>query len=200
MSIPNLETTLKQLRLSGLAGTLSLRLQEAAANRLAHEEFLEILLQGQWTVLAEARTAQDSIGQVGALGAAPDGSVYVLDWSENKPRVRRLDPQGRWTVIASQGTELGQITYASDLTADATGKLYVVDAGRVMVRDADGKWYLIAGEDSGTSGPSRPSSITVDGHGVVFVIDGALSRLLRWTPRAKVHASAPVTDKKEGRR
>jgi len=33
MSIPNLETTLKQLRLSGLAGTVSLRLQEAAARR-----------------------------------------------------------------------------------------------------------------------------------------------------------------------
>src|SRR5438128_12677261 len=47
MSIPNLETTLKQLRLSGLAGTVSLRLQEAAANRLSHEEFLEILLQDE---------------------------------------------------------------------------------------------------------------------------------------------------------
>ena len=53
MSIPNLETTLKQLRLSGLAGTLSLRLQEAAANRLAHEEFLEILLQDELNVRQE---------------------------------------------------------------------------------------------------------------------------------------------------
>ena len=53
MSIPNLETTLKQLRLSGLAATLSLRLQEAAANRLAHEEFLEILLQDELNVRKE---------------------------------------------------------------------------------------------------------------------------------------------------
>ncbi len=53
MSIPNLETTLKQLRLSGLAATLSLRLQEAAANRLAHEEFLEILLQDELNVRQE---------------------------------------------------------------------------------------------------------------------------------------------------
>ena len=53
MSIPNLETTLKQLRLSGLAGTLSLRLQEAAANRLGHEEFLEILLQDELNVRKE---------------------------------------------------------------------------------------------------------------------------------------------------
>jgi len=34
MSIANLETTLKQLRLSGLARSLSVRLQEAAASRL----------------------------------------------------------------------------------------------------------------------------------------------------------------------
>ena len=53
MSIPNLETTLKQLRLSGLAGTVSLRLQEAAANRLSHEEFLEILLQDELNVRHE---------------------------------------------------------------------------------------------------------------------------------------------------
>jgi DNA replication protein DnaC len=53
MSIPNLETTLKKLRLSGLAGTLSLRLQEAAANRLSHEEFLEILLQDELNVRQE---------------------------------------------------------------------------------------------------------------------------------------------------
>jgi DNA replication protein DnaC len=53
MSIPNLETTLKQLRLSGLAKTLSLRLQEAAANRLSHEEFLEIILQDELNVRKE---------------------------------------------------------------------------------------------------------------------------------------------------
>ena len=53
MSIPNVETTLKKLRLSGLARTLSLRLQEAAANRLSHEEFLEILLQDELNVRQE---------------------------------------------------------------------------------------------------------------------------------------------------
>jgi len=39
MNTTNLETTLKQLRLSGLGQTLSVRLQEAAANRLSHAEF-----------------------------------------------------------------------------------------------------------------------------------------------------------------
>ena len=40
-----LQTTLKQLRLSGLAQTLEVRLQEAAGNRLSHGEFLELILQ-----------------------------------------------------------------------------------------------------------------------------------------------------------
>ena len=53
MSIPDLETKLKNLRLSGMAGTLSLRLQEAASNRLAHEEFLEIIMQDELNVRQE---------------------------------------------------------------------------------------------------------------------------------------------------
>ena len=47
MSTPNLEIQLKQLRLSGLARTLSLRLQEAGANRLSHAEFLELIIQDE---------------------------------------------------------------------------------------------------------------------------------------------------------
>jgi DNA replication protein DnaC len=45
-----LETTLKQLRLSGLCQTLSVRLQEAAANRLSHAEFLELICQDELNV------------------------------------------------------------------------------------------------------------------------------------------------------
>lgn len=50
MSQTNLESTLKQLRLSGLAQSLPVRLQEAAANRLSHGEFLELILQDELNV------------------------------------------------------------------------------------------------------------------------------------------------------
>jgi len=50
MNPSNLETTLKQLRLSGLARTLPVRLQEAGANRLNHGEFLELILQDELNV------------------------------------------------------------------------------------------------------------------------------------------------------
>ena len=50
MNKTNLDLTLKQLRLSGLSRTLAVRLQEAAANRLAHGEFLELILQDELNV------------------------------------------------------------------------------------------------------------------------------------------------------
>ncbi len=45
-----LQFTLRQLRLSGLNQTLDLRLQEAAASRLGHAEFLELILQDEINV------------------------------------------------------------------------------------------------------------------------------------------------------
>ena len=40
----SLQQSLKQLRLSGLAESLEVRLAEAAGNRLDHGEFLELIL------------------------------------------------------------------------------------------------------------------------------------------------------------
>ena len=48
-----LQTALKRLRLSGLAGSLDVRIQEASANRLNHAEFLELILQDELAVRKE---------------------------------------------------------------------------------------------------------------------------------------------------
>ncbi len=48
-----LQTTLRQLRLSGLAQSLDVRLAEAAASRLGHREFLELILQDELHVRQE---------------------------------------------------------------------------------------------------------------------------------------------------
>ncbi|HVX60152.1 MAG TPA: IS21-like element helper ATPase IstB [Pirellulales bacterium] len=45
-----IRTTLRQLRLSGLAETLEIRLQEAAGHQLSHAEFLELVLQDELLV------------------------------------------------------------------------------------------------------------------------------------------------------
>jgi DNA replication protein DnaC len=48
-----LQTNLRQLRLSGLAQTLDVRLQEAAGHNLSHSEFLELILQDELLVRNE---------------------------------------------------------------------------------------------------------------------------------------------------
>lgn len=49
----SLQTTLRELRLSGLAQTLDVRLQEAAGHSLSHREFLELILQDELLVRNE---------------------------------------------------------------------------------------------------------------------------------------------------
>lgn len=49
----SLESTLRQLRLSGLTQTLDVRLQEAAGHNLSHAEFLELILQDELVVRDE---------------------------------------------------------------------------------------------------------------------------------------------------
>ena len=51
----NLDHALKQLRLSALGQSLPVRLQEAAANRLSHAEFLELILHDELNVRAQRK-------------------------------------------------------------------------------------------------------------------------------------------------
>lgn len=81
-----LETTLKQLRLSGLCQTLSVRLQEAGANRLSHGEFLELILQDELNVRQERKiTRRTQAAEFHALKPLED-----FDWSFN-PSIHRKE-------------------------------------------------------------------------------------------------------------
>jgi len=51
-----LQDALRKLRLSGLAESLQVRLEEAAANRLTHAEFLELILQDELAVRGQRQT------------------------------------------------------------------------------------------------------------------------------------------------
>jgi len=86
MNPSTLETTLKQLRLSGLAQTLSVRLQEAAANRLSHGEFLELILQDELNVRQQRLLARRTqAAEFHALKPLED-----FDWSFN-PSIHRKE-------------------------------------------------------------------------------------------------------------
>ena len=58
MPTDTLSLPLQQLRLSGLSRTLDVRLQEAAANRLSHSDFLELILQDELNVRKERLLAR----------------------------------------------------------------------------------------------------------------------------------------------
>lgn len=81
-----LNTTLKQLRLSGLMQTLDVRLQEAAANRLSHAEFLELICQDELNVRQERQiNRRTKAADFRALKVLDD-----FDWSFN-PSIHKKD-------------------------------------------------------------------------------------------------------------
>ena len=74
-----LQTTLRQLRLSGLAQTLDVRLQEAAGHQLTHAEFLELILQDELLVRDERQINR----RVKAAAFREMKPLDEFDWSFN---------------------------------------------------------------------------------------------------------------------
>lgn len=81
----SLATSLKKLRLSGLTGSLEIRLQEAAGNRLSHEQFLELILQDELLVRQE-RLIQRRFKQAGFRELK---SLEDFDWQFNRSIQRK---------------------------------------------------------------------------------------------------------------
>ena len=82
----NLDSVLRQLRLSALAQTLPVRLQEAAANRRAHAEYLELILQDELNVREQRKIARRT--QAAAFTALK--SLEDFDWRFN-PSISRKE-------------------------------------------------------------------------------------------------------------
>ena len=70
---------LRKLRLSGLAETLDVRLHEAASNRLAHAEFLELILQDEMLVRQQRKIAR----RIKTAAFRELKSLDEFDWSFN---------------------------------------------------------------------------------------------------------------------
>lgn len=82
----SLMTTLKTLRLSGLAHTLEVRLHEASGNHLNHTEFLELILQDEILVRNERLIAR----RVKAASFRELKNLEDFDWSFN-PSVKKSE-------------------------------------------------------------------------------------------------------------
>ncbi len=75
-----LSSTLKKLRLSGLAQTLEVRLHEAQSNHLTHAEFLELILQDEMLVRGDRQLAR----RIKAAGFRDLKTLEDFDWSFNQ--------------------------------------------------------------------------------------------------------------------
>ncbi|MCC6235670.1 MAG: ATP-binding protein [Verrucomicrobiales bacterium] len=82
----SIQSALRQLRLSGLAQSLPVRLQEASANRLAHAEFLELILQDELNVRRQ-RHVERRVKAADFRGLKP---LDQFDWSFNPGIDRKL--------------------------------------------------------------------------------------------------------------
>lgn len=82
----SVQTSLKQLRLSGMAQSLDVRLQEAAGNSLTHGEFLELILQDELLVRQDRQRQR-------RLKAAQFREIKTLedfDWQFNPSIKKKL--------------------------------------------------------------------------------------------------------------
>lgn len=75
----SLREALKRLRLSGLAQTLEVRLQEAAASRLSHSEFLELILQDELMVRQDRLITR----RINAADFREPKTLEDFDWQFN---------------------------------------------------------------------------------------------------------------------
>lgn len=74
-----LRDSLKSLRLSGLAESLDVRLQEAASSRLNHAEFLELILEDELAVRRDRKVAR----RVKAAAFRDAKTLEDFDWDFN---------------------------------------------------------------------------------------------------------------------
>ncbi len=81
-----LRDALKALRLSGLAESLEVRLQEAASSRLSHVEFLELILEDEVAVRRDRKVAR----RIKAAAFRDPKTLEDFDWDFNTSVKRKL--------------------------------------------------------------------------------------------------------------
>lgn len=166
-----LETALRKLRLSGLASTLEVRLQEAASNRLNCAEFLELVLQDELSIRKERLIAR----RTKAAAFRDQKTLDDFDWRFNTS-VKKKDMYELATckfvreardilLIGPPGTGKTHLCAALGLQAIKMGLtvLYrsIFDVVREFMKDE-----AFAGEDKVLRKYLKPDLLIVDDMGM----------------------------------
>jgi DNA replication protein DnaC len=118
MTTTQLDSTLRQLRLSGLGLSLPVRLQEAAAHRLGHAEFLELILQDELNVRQQRHLEKRKrLAQFRSLKTLED-----FDWRFN-PQLPKKD-----IFELAAGHFIAEATDALFLGPPGLGKTHLAQA------------------------------------------------------------------------
>ena len=113
-----LQQSLKKLRLSGVAQSLEVRLQEASGNGLTHGEFLELILQDELLVRAERLMQR----RIKAAAFREPKTLEQYDWQFN-PSVKKKEIYDLATCqFIQEGTDV------LFLGPPGTGKSHLVQA------------------------------------------------------------------------
>lgn len=128
---PNLQQTLRKLRLSGLASSLDLRLREARGNQLDHLEFLELLLQDEMNVrrqrMVERRTKAADFREKRTL----DSFDFSFNTSINRRQIHDL-ATGAFLARAEDILLIGPPGVGKSHLAQAIGH-ELIKAGKVVL-------------------------------------------------------------------
>jgi DNA replication protein DnaC len=129
----NLQSTLRQLRLSGLAQTLDVRLQEATGHSLGHAEFLELVLRDELLVRNERQIGR----RVKAAAFRELKALDEFDWSFN-PSVQKKQvfdlATGRFIREARDVLFLGPPGVGKSFLVQALGRQAILQGFVVLYR------------------------------------------------------------------
>jgi DNA replication protein DnaC len=167
----NLKTMLRQLRLSGLASSLEVRLQEAEGNRLSHLEFLELLMDDEMNLRNQRRIER----RIKIAGFRDRKTLEDFDWSFN-PSVKRnhiyelvtgsfIRQAGDLLFIGPPGVGKSHLTQALGYQAIRLGftVLYrsIFDLVRELLSDEN-----LAGQDRTLTKYLKPDLLIIDDMGI----------------------------------
>ena len=166
-----LQQTLRQLRLSGLAQTLEVRLQEAAGHTLSHSEFLEVILQDELRVRQD-RTIQR---RVKAAGFREMRTLEGFDWQFNTTIKRkqiyelatcRFVQEGQdILLLGPPGVGKSHLVQALGYQAIRAGKAVLYRSIFDVVRDFM-REEAFAGQDKVLNRYLKPDLLIIDDMGI----------------------------------
>jgi DNA replication protein DnaC len=166
-----LDCALRDLRLSGLASTLDVRLQEATASRLNHVEFLELVLQDELAVRKDRRITR----RTKAAAFRETKTLDEFDFAFN-PSIRRkqifelatgrfITQHGDVLIVGPPGTGKSHIVQAIGLQAIRMGHLVLYRSVFDLVRDFM-QDEAFAGQDKMLLRYLKPDLLIIDDMGM----------------------------------